>query len=91
MHASRCSRLQGQPCTVWQEAHGLQALPACTLLHFAAADLKEAEGNIAEAGAVYSSLTAQLLPEGDDSAETAAPQVGNTLSMLSIEHFSGTI
>lgn len=52
-----------------------QVLPSCTMLHYAAADLKEAEGAIAEADAVYSALTTQLLPEGDDLSDNPAPQV----------------
>ncbi|KAK9788841.1 hypothetical protein WJX73_000969 [Symbiochloris irregularis] len=53
-----------------------KALPSCTLLHYAAADLKEGEGNVAEAETVYSALAAKLLSDGQTGAlgEAAAPE-----------------
>ena len=53
------------------------------MLHYAAADLKEAEGSQAEAEAVYGALAAQLLPEATDPAGAPAPaQVRLCCSLL---------
>lgn len=42
----------------------LQVLPGCLLLHFAAADLQEGEGNIEAARQVYQELLPYLNPDG---------------------------
>lgn len=40
----------------------LQVLPTCLLLHFAAADIEEAQGNITAAQQVYHGLLPSLAP-----------------------------
>ena len=51
----------------------LQVLPGCLLLHFAAADLQEAEGNIEAARQVYHELLPSLNP--DEPVAAPPPQV----------------
>lgn len=53
----------------------VQALPACSMLHFAAADLEEACDDHAAAALVYASFADQLLPEPDESGEIPSVQV----------------
>lgn len=44
------------------ETRLLQVLPTCLLLHFAAADIEEAQGNITAAQQVYQGLLPSLAP-----------------------------
>ena len=50
-----------------------QALPGCTLLHFAAADLQEANGDVSAAEAVYAQLAGGIMAETEEGAAQAAP------------------
>ena len=51
----------------------VQVLPTCLLLHFAAADIEEAQGNIAAAQQVYQGLLPSLAPA--DPQAPPPPQV----------------
>ena len=51
----------------------MQVLPTCLLLHFAAADIEEAQGNIAAAQQVYQGLLPSLAPA--DPQAPPPPQV----------------
>lgn len=51
----------------------LQVLPSCLLLHFAAADLQEAGGDMDAARQVYQELLPSLAP--DEPPATPPPQV----------------
>lgn len=51
----------------------MQVLPGCLLLHFAAADLQEAGGDVDAARQVYQDLLPSLVP--DETPATPAPQV----------------
>lgn len=51
----------------------LQVLPGCLLLHFAAADLQEGQGDIEAARQVYQELLPSLSP--DEPLATPPPQV----------------
>ena len=51
----------------------MQVLPGCLLLHFAAADLQEGEGDVDAARQVYQDLLPSLVP--DETPPTPAPQV----------------
>lgn len=56
-----------------QGPDAVQVLPGCLLLHFAAADLQESQGDVEAARQVYQDLLPSLNP--DEPPATPAPQV----------------